>query len=156
VEKIKRSEFQRTLNVNVLASFLLTQKLLSEIESANGSVVNIASIHSMLTKPEFVMYATSKAALIGLTKALAVELGSRVRVNAISPAATATPMLISGFKDKEKKMEELGKKHPLGRIAEPEEIANVAVFLASKQASFITGAVINVDGGMSSKLHDPE
>jgi len=155
IEKIKRSEFHSTLNVNVLAPFLLAQKLLSELEMANGSVINIASIHSMLTKPEFVMYATSKAALIGLTKALAVELGSRVRVNAIAPAATATPMLLDSFLKKEKSFDELSQKHPLGRIAEPEEIANVALFLASERASFITGTVVNVDGGISSRLHDP-
>jgi NAD(P)-dependent dehydrogenase (short-subunit alcohol dehydrogenase family) len=126
------------------------------LSNANGSVVNISSIHSTLTKPGFVCYATSKAALGGLTKSAAVELGAKVRINAINPAATATPMLVAGFEDKESALRELGSMHPLGRIAEPEEIARTAVFLASEKASFINGACLNVDGGISARLHDPE
>jgi NAD(P)-dependent dehydrogenase (short-subunit alcohol dehydrogenase family) len=103
-----------------------------------------------------VCYATSKAALVGLTRALAVDLGSRVRVNAINPAAVATPMLLDGFKGKEALYAALGGMHPLGRIAEPAEIAQVALFLASRKAAFITGAAFDVDGGILSRLHDPD
>jgi NAD(P)-dependent dehydrogenase (short-subunit alcohol dehydrogenase family) len=142
--------------VNLIAPFVLIRELLSCLSNANGSVVNINSIHGTLTKPGFVCYATSKAALGGLTKSTAVELGGQVRVNAINPAATATPMLVAGFEDKESALRELGRMHPIGRIAKPEEIAQAAVFLASEQASFITGACLNVDGGMAARLHDPE
>jgi NAD(P)-dependent dehydrogenase (short-subunit alcohol dehydrogenase family) len=156
VTDINAEDWRKTLNVNVVAPFILIKGLLTYLSNANGSVVNISSIHSTLTKPGFVCYATSKAALSGLTKSAAVELGGKVRVNAINPAATATPMLAAGFKDKESALRELGSMHPLGRIAEPEEIARTAVFLASEKASFINGACLNVDGGISARLHDPE
>jgi NAD(P)-dependent dehydrogenase (short-subunit alcohol dehydrogenase family) len=143
------------LNVNLVAPFLLVQALLQELENANGSVINIASIHAQVTKPEFVCYATSKTALVGLTRSMAVDLGGRVRINSICPAAVSTPMLMAGFEGKDDRFKELSRMHPLGRIGTPDEIAQVALFLASPAASFITGAAINVDGGIGSRLHDP-
>jgi NAD(P)-dependent dehydrogenase (short-subunit alcohol dehydrogenase family) len=125
------------------------------LEKAKGSVVNIASIHAVATKPGFVCYATSKAALVGMTRALAVDLGPRVRINAINPAATATPMLLAGFEGKAKQFEELSKMHPLERIAQPWEVAKTAIYLASDDASFITGSVLHIDGGIGGRLHDP-
>ena len=96
-DTLTADDWRATLDVNLLAPFLLTQGLLPELERAGGSVVNVASVHAHLTKPGFVAYATSKAALVGLTRSLAVDLGSRVRVNAVLPAATATPMLLAGL-----------------------------------------------------------
>jgi NAD(P)-dependent dehydrogenase (short-subunit alcohol dehydrogenase family) len=154
-EAITVEHWRQTLDVNLVAPFLLTQALLSDLEKAKGSVVNIASVHATVTKPGFVSYATSKAALVGLTRSLSVDLGSRVRVNAICPAATATPMLLAGFEGNPEALQELANAHPLERIAQPEEVAQVALFLASPQASFITGASILVDGGISGRLHDP-
>ncbi|MNX34285.1 Glucose 1-dehydrogenase 1 [compost metagenome] len=155
-EDVSTSDWQRTLNTNLVAPFLLAQGLLPELEASQGSVVNMASIHAIATKPGFVCYATSKAALVGLTKAMAIDLGPRVRVNAINPAATATPMLLAGFEGKGESFQRLSSMHPLERIADPEEVARVAIFLASEQAKFITGAAFNIDGGMGARLHDPE
>lgn len=149
-------DWRQSLNVNLLAPFLLIQGLLPCLKKASGSVVNIGSIHAKLTKPRFSCYATSKAALSGLTRCLAVELGSAVRINEITPAATETPMLLAGFDGRTDLLEALGAAHPMGRIASPDEIARVAVFLASEKASFITGASIPVDGGIGGRLHDPE
>jgi NAD(P)-dependent dehydrogenase (short-subunit alcohol dehydrogenase family) len=154
-DDVKIADWDETLQTNLIAPFLLTQILLPQLERAKGSVVNIASIHATATKPGFVCYATSKAALVGLTKSMAVDLGPRVRVNAISPAATATPMLLAGFVGKEAQLRELAHKHPLERIAEPFEVAQTAVFLASEQASYITGCCLAVDGGIAGRLHDP-
>jgi NAD(P)-dependent dehydrogenase (short-subunit alcohol dehydrogenase family) len=154
-ESAASADWQKVLNVNVVAPFLLIRNFLSRMESVGGSVVNIASIHAHLTKPGFAIYATSKSALAGLTRALAVDVGPRVRVNAIAPAATATPMLLEGFEQAPELLDELGAAHPLGRIAQPSEVANVAVFLASAEASFINGAVVAVDGGIGGRLHDP-
>jgi NAD(P)-dependent dehydrogenase (short-subunit alcohol dehydrogenase family) len=148
-------DWQRTLNVNLLAPFLLCQALLERLKSARGSVVNIASIHATLTKPGFACYATSKAALVGLTRSMAVEIGSTVRVNAICPAAIATPMLVAGFAEHSGLRDELDAMHPIGRIGEPEEVAQAAVFLASEAAAFINGAALTLDGGIGSRLHDP-
>jgi NAD(P)-dependent dehydrogenase (short-subunit alcohol dehydrogenase family) len=144
-----------TLNVNLLAPFLLTQTFLKDLETNCGAVVNISSIHATQTKPEFVAYATSKAALNGLTRSLAVDLGGRVRVNAINPAAIATQMLLEGFAGREYALNQIGQFHPAGRIGDAHEVAELALFLSSDAARFITGAEIALDGGMRARLHDP-
>ena len=149
------ADWHQTLNVNLLAPFLLSQGLFSHLEKAEGSVVNIASIHARLTKSNFTCYATSKSALIGLTKSMAVEVGSRVRVNAICPAAIATPMLMAGFDGREDDYRLLSSIHPVGRIGQALEAAEAALFLASDKARFINGACLELDGGIGSRLHDP-
>ncbi len=154
-EKLQPKDWYQTLEVNLLAPFLLTQGLLHALEQAQGSVVNIASIHGVLTKPGFVAYATSKAALVGMTRALAVDLGPRVRVNAVSPAAIATPMLVAGFSEHPSALQELKAMHPLERIGAPEEVAQAVLFLASSEAQFISGTEFCLDGGIRGRLHDP-
>jgi NAD(P)-dependent dehydrogenase (short-subunit alcohol dehydrogenase family) len=144
-----------TLAVNVAAPFLLVQGLLPALEKGRGSVINIGSVHARATKPGFVAYATSKSALSGLTRALAVDLGGRVRVNSIAPGAIATPMLEAGFAGRPSARAALAASHPAGRIGTPEEVAATAVWLASEAAAFVTGAEIAVDGGVSGRLHDP-
>lgn len=150
-ELLTLEDWNVTINVNLTAPFLLIQALLPQLKS----VVNISSIHAEQTKPGFSAYAASKAALNGLTRSLAVELGSRVRVNTICPAAIATPMLTAGFVDQEIEFSELEQMHPVGRIGKPEEVASLALFLVSDAAAFITGANIALDGGISSRLRDP-
>ena len=154
-DSITVDQWRETLDTNLLAPFLLTQGLLPELERGRGSVVNVASIHANLTKPGFVAYATSKAALVGLTRSLAVDLGGRVRVNAVLPAATATPMLVAGFEGRPGALEQLAAAHPIKRIAHPEEVAAAVAYLASDAASFLTGATLPVDGGIGGRLHDP-
>lgn len=157
VEQISTQEFIETLNINVTAPLILSQLFLKQLEKAKGSIINIGSIHAKLTKPCFVSYATSKAALLGLTQAMAVDLGSKkIRVNIIQPAATATEMLIAGFEDKQDSLKELEQYHPIGRIAEPKEIAELAAFLVSDKAGFISGSAIGIDGGIGGRLYDPE
>jgi NAD(P)-dependent dehydrogenase (short-subunit alcohol dehydrogenase family) len=155
VASLTVDDWQATLNVNLLAPFLLTQALLEHLAAARGSVVNIASVHATLTKPHFVCYATSKAALAGLTRSMAVELGARVRINAVCPAAVSTPMLREGFAAQPQLLDELAALHPVGRIGEPEEIARLVVYLASDAARFINGALIAIDGGIGNRLFDP-
>jgi len=155
VEAIDASDWAETLNTNLLAPFWLIQRFLPLLRAAKGCVVNIASIHTNVTKPEFSMYAASKGALVSLTRALAVELAPDVRVNTVIPAATDTPMLRAGFEGNQDRLDVLGSYHPLGRIAQPAEVAQVALFLAGPQAIFVTGSAINVDGGIGACLHDP-
>jgi NAD(P)-dependent dehydrogenase (short-subunit alcohol dehydrogenase family) len=154
-DKVSLNDWNTTLNVNLTAPFLLIQGLLKSLKNAKGSVINISSIHAKLTKPEFVAYATSKAGLVGMTKSLAVDLGEKVRVNVICPAAIATPMLKEGFLGHPEEYNLLEKMHPVGRIGEPEEVAEMALFLASDAAGFISGAEFYLDGGIASRLHDP-
>lgn len=155
VEQLTVEDWSRTINVNLVAPFLLTQDLLPELEAAKGCVINVGSIHAALTKPEFCAYATSKSALGGLTRSLAVELGRRIRVNAINPAAIATPMLLEGFAGKDMALPELEDMHPVGRIGASDDVAALALFLASDAARFINGAEIGLDGGIGVRLHDP-
>lgn len=146
---------QASFAVNVNAPFILTQTFLRELEDNKGCVLNIGSVHAQATKAGFIAYTTTKTALHGLTRALAVDLGGRVRVNTLAPAATATPMLLAGFEGKEEAFAELASMHPLGRIAEPSEVSEAAFFLCSDQAKFITGSTFYVDCGILSRLHDP-
>ena len=156
VDSLNRQDWQNTLDVNLLAPFFLTKSFLPELESVKGSVINISSIHATLTKSNFVAYATSKAALSGMTKAMAIDLGSRVRVNAIEPAAIETEMLIAGFNNNPALLKNLKDYHPAGRIGQADELAKLAIAIASDGMSSLHGACVTFDGGISSRLFDPE
>jgi len=155
VDTLTMADWQRTLNVNLLAPFALVQGLLPKLEQADGAVINISSIHARLTKANFVAYATSKAALSGMTRAMAVDLGRRVRVNAIEPAAIATEMLKAGFEGQPAQYARLEACHPQGRIGTPAEVAALALSIASGDLRFLHGACVGMDGGISGLLHDP-
>ena len=152
--EITLEDWQETLNVNLSGPMLLSKLFLSRLEESNGSIINIGSIHQQLTKPGFISYATSKSALVGLTKAMAVDLEGKVRVNAISPAAIETEMLKAGFEGDENAVEELRKIHPVQRIGYPRDVAKLALFLAANNQGFIHGANLTLDGGISSVLKD--
>jgi len=154
-DSLTRSDWQQTLNVNLLAPFTWTQALMPALENAKGGVVNISSIHARLTKKNFVAYATSKAALSGMTRAMAVDIGPRVRVNAIEPAAIETEMLLAGFNDDPKGFARLRQCHPQDIIGTAVEIAKTAVFLSRTDVSFLHGACIEVGGGIGARIHDP-
>ena len=155
LKELGLDDIKTTMSVNVIAPFLLVRAFLKDLEAAQGAVVNIGSVHAQATKPHFTAYATSKAGLHGLTRALAVELGPKVRVNTLAPAATETEMLKAGFEGDEKAFAALQDVHPLKRIATPEEIARLALFLTSDDAAFMTGATLTADGGVLARLHDP-
>lgn len=154
-DSLGRADWRTTLNVNLLAPFLLTQALLPELESVRGCVINIGSIHARLTKKNFVAYATSKAALAGMTRALAVDLGPRVRINAIEPAAVETDMLKAGFSEDPDSYRKLLGFHPQQRIGHPDEIARLALAIVDGGMDFVHGACIALDGGIGNCLHDP-
>jgi len=153
--EISAADMQDSFAVNVIAPFRLSQAFLNELSENRGSILNIGTVHAQSTKPEFVAYATSKTAMHGLTRALAVDLGGRVRVNTLAPAAIRTPMLVDGFVGRPEKYKELETFHPAKRIGEPKEVADFAEFLCSDKAGFITGATFHIDGGILSRLHDP-
>jgi NAD(P)-dependent dehydrogenase (short-subunit alcohol dehydrogenase family) len=153
--RLAAADWRRTLEVNVVAPALLVKAFAPDLARVHGSVVNVASIHARLTKPGFAAYATSKAALLGLTRSLALDLGGRVRVNAISPAAIDTPLLAQGFGRDRRARQRLARHHPAGRVGTAAELAALAVFLASADAGFITGESFGLDGGIGARLHDP-
>ncbi|MCF6355440.1 MAG: SDR family oxidoreductase [Candidatus Polarisedimenticolaceae bacterium] len=155
VEQLSANDWHSTLDVNLIAPFLLIKAFLPELKKANGSVINIASIHAQLSKPHFAAYAASKAALVGMTRSLAVELGRYIRVNAISPAAIATPMLEAGFEGNQQGFTELASCHPSGCVGTTKDVAKAALYLAEAEGGFLNGTVISLDGGIASRLHDP-
>jgi NAD(P)-dependent dehydrogenase (short-subunit alcohol dehydrogenase family) len=155
VDSLARDDWRLTLDVNLLAPFLWAQALLPQLERADGCIVNISSVHARLTKKNFVAYATSKAALSGMTRAMAVDLGDRVRVNAVEPAAIDTEMLRAGFAQNPGRFNELRACHPQGRIGTPDEVASLVLFLTRAEAKFLHGACVGLDGGISGSLQDP-
>lgn len=154
------------LAANAVDSFMVPRMLpslnraqkphfLPELKAVKGSIVNIGSIHAKLTKRQFVAYATSKGVLETMTRTMALDLAPEVRVNAIAPAATDTPMLRAGFEGNDQGFKDLERYHPLRRIASCEEVAQAALFLAGSQAGFMSGSTIGVDGGIGGCLSDP-
>lgn len=156
VKEVRREDWIKSMNVNMSAPFFTTQLFLDSLKNNKGAVVNISSIHALQTKRNFVTYATSKGALSSLTRNMAVDVGNAVRINAIEPAAVSTEMLKAGFEGKEEQFKMLEAFHPIARIATPEEVAQLALFLCSEQSSFIHGSCLNATGGIHGCLSDPD
>ena len=155
IEDLEIEDFRESLDTNLIAPLSLSKLTYPYLKSNKGSIVNIGSIHSKLTKPGFISYATSKAALLGLTQSMSVDCGQYVRVNAIQPAATATEMLLDGFKDSPEAFAALKAFHPTNTIASPSEIAEAVFFAISEQCQFLNGSILDINGGIGSRLHDP-
>ena len=149
------NEILKSYNINVVAPYLLIANLADKITETSGCVINVGSIHAKLTKPGFLAYSTTKAALSALTRGLALDYEDRFRVNCIEPASINTPMLVDGFKEHPKMLYELENYHPQKRIATPREIAEMIFQLNSSKIRFLHGACIDMSGGISSRLHDP-
>jgi len=141
-------DFDRVFSVNTKGVFFLSQAAAKEMIAAGGSIVAVSSMWGVAGGSGEVAYSASKAAVIGLVKALAKELApSHIRVNCVAPGVTDTEMNACYDEDA---MEALAERTPLGRIADPVEIAEAIYFLASDNASFITGQTLTADGGFIS------
>ena len=146
---LAEADFDRVLRVNLKGAFLVAQAVAKRMaaQKKRGAIVNMASINAQVSIANQIPYSVSKGGLLQLTRAMALSLAKRgIRVNAIGPGSIMTDMLQSVANDKEAKRRILSRT-PLGRIGTPEEIASVAAFLASDDASYITGEIIYVDGG---------
>ena len=146
--KMKEEDFDSVLNVNLKGTFnTIRHSARQMLRQKSGKIINISSVSGILGNAGQANYAASKAGVIGLTKTMARELGSRgITVNAIAPGFVDTEM--TGVLSEEIR-ENACRQIILGRFGKPEDIANVAVFLASDKADYITGQVISVDGGMN-------
>jgi len=147
VMRMKRADWDSVLNTNLTSAYLCTQQAIgSMLKQRWGRIINITSIFGQMGQAGQANYAASKAGLIGLTMAIAREVGSRsITCNAVAPGFIDTAMT-SGLGDDFK--ENAVKMIPLGRVGSPEDVANAVAFLASDEASYITGHVLNVNGGM--------
>jgi 3-oxoacyl-[acyl-carrier protein] reductase len=147
VMRMKRADWDSVLNTNLTSAYLCTQQAISSmLKQRWGRIINVTSIFGQMGQAGQANYAASKAGLIGLTMAIAREVGSRnITCNAVAPGFIETAMT-SGLGDDFK--QNAVKMIPLGRVGSPEDVANAVAFLASEEASYITGHVLNVNGGM--------
>lgn len=144
-----REQWDRQLSVNLTSVFLFSKYCIPSMRKQGGAIVNISSLHAYLSWPRCAAYDATKAGMLGVTRALAVDHGADgIRVNAVCPGYVRTPLLEQWFASIENGEQKATLCHPLRRIGEPVDIANAVYFLASEQASFITGAVLTVDGGL--------
>jgi 3-oxoacyl-[acyl-carrier protein] reductase len=145
--RMKQDDWEAVLKTNLTGAHLCTQQALSTMMRARaGRIINISSVVAQSGNAGQANYVAAKAGLIGLTKAVAIEIASRhITVNAVAPGFIETPMT-DVLPDKVK--EELKTRIPLGRMGSPREVAAAIVFLASDEAGYITGHVLNVNGGM--------
>lgn len=157
VEKTSYDQWQRIISINLTSIYLMSKYALPLIRQAGGgAVINISSIHAFATSTGVAPYAAAKGGVLALTRTMALDLApDNIRVISIHPGATNTPMLHEHAAREGKSLDELGfptSENAIGRIAEPEEVADVIAFALSRAASFITGSSITPDGGILAKF----
>jgi NAD(P)-dependent dehydrogenase (short-subunit alcohol dehydrogenase family) len=144
--------WDEVMGVNLKSAFLCAKAALPSMqERGRGVVVNVASVQAFISQQNVAAYTTSKTALLGLTRSIAVDYAPAVRCVAVCPGTVDTPMLrwaVAQSPDPEEVMREVHEMHPLKRIATPEEVAALIGFLASDDAAFITGQAYRIDGGL--------
>lgn len=150
IASVSVEEFRKVMDVNVIGTLVMTQALLPQLTAApTGAVVNIASIAAKVVTPGTAAYSPSKAAVVSLTKLCAVELADRgIRVNAIAPGGVATEGTAAVSADAEREAR-FNAVVPLGRRAQPEDIADAVPFFLSPDARYVTGQILYVDGGLT-------
>lgn len=156
-EDTSEQTWERTLAINLKGPWLMARAAIPALrQRGGGAIVNIASVQGLASEKNVMAYSTSKHGLIGLTRSMAVDFASQsIRVNCVCPGTVDTPLvrnIIDQDADPARLEQFLNQMHPVGRIARPAEIGEVVAFLASPRASFMTGSVVTVDGGLLSLL----
>ena len=149
VKRLTEAQFATAFALNVTAPALAVQAAAPALAAAEGAVVLYSSVAAGRGFRNHAITGTVKAAVEGLTRSLAADLAPKVRVNAIAPTLTRTP-LAAAFTGNKLLLEGIARQHPLGRIAEPDDLAGIAALLLGPEGRFITGEVIHLDGGRAS------
>ena len=156
LDETNEDEWDRVIDTNLKGCYLGMRYAIPQMRAVGGgAIVNLSSVLAEQTLPGCTAYTASKAAIIGLTKATALEVGrDGIRVNCIQPGSTDTPMMWEGLTEKERIEVEpqVAASAPLGKVGQPDEIARVALFLVSDASSFMTGASVLVDGGLLTRI----
>lgn len=151
VENTSLTDWDETMNINLRTVFYMMQKCVPLLEKTGGNIVNVSSVTGLRAFPGVLSYCVSKAAIDQLTRCAALELApKRIRVNAVNPGVVVTNIHKRGGMEREKYeqfLEHSKTTHPLGRVGQPSEIAELIYFLASDKADWITGATYEIDGG---------
>jgi meso-butanediol dehydrogenase/(S,S)-butanediol dehydrogenase/diacetyl reductase len=150
-EAMTDQDWDAALEINLNAPMRLCRAACPALKAARGSIVNVSSINAVMGDDvsKCAHYSAAKAGLLGFTRQLAAELAPEVRVNGVAPGAVDTPMLVGWMDDAKERQAWIDRYVPLKRLTRPEEIASVIAFLASDDASTVTGATIMADGGMT-------
>jgi NAD(P)-dependent dehydrogenase (short-subunit alcohol dehydrogenase family) len=149
--EVSDEEFQKILLTNVTAVFALSREVVKcMLEKGGGTIINISSMASQYGIPKVIAYTASKAAIEGMTKAMAVELSPKgIRVNCIAPGFIATDMSAKALNSDPERKQKVISRTPMGYMGDPADIANAALYLANGEANYVTGVVLPVDGGNS-------
>lgn len=148
--EMTHEDFIKVLGVDLMGPYYCSIEAIKHFLSRDGEgiIINNSSVHELIPKPEFIGYSVAKGGLENMTKTLALEYADKdIRVNSVAPGAILTP--INPWKDDQDKKAKVESHIPMKRAGEPEEVASVFVFLASKDASYITGQTLFVDGGLA-------
>jgi len=152
VEETELSDWQRLFRVNVEGMFLVTRSALPLLLNSGGSIVNIGSVAGLIGVKKRFAYCATKGAVVAMTRQLAVDYPTQIRVNCICPGTVDTPFVEAYLEkyhkhEKERVRAELNQRQPVGRLGRPQEIAFMALYLSSPEAAFVNGSVLAIDGG---------
>ena len=148
--ELDTADFDKVIQVNLRGAYICARETIKHLMSTGkaGIVINVSSVHEIIPRPTYVSYSMSKGAMENMTKTLALEYAPHgIRVNAIAPGATATP--INSWTEDPQKKEEVESHIPMGRVGTSEEMAVITTFLASDDAAYMTGQTLFVDGGLT-------
>lgn len=147
IEQLSLESWNQVLTVNLTGAFLCTKYAVPHLRKSQGTILNIASTRALMSEPNTEIYSTAKGGLVALTHALANSLGPDIRVNCVSPG-----WIVTSEDQQSQLTPEDHQQHPVGRVGQPKDIAAMVVYLASEEATFITGINVVVDGGMTHKM----